>query len=229
MKHLNKLVFLSLACYLSSCDAPPSNQTHDTTAEVAAAPTTDKEIDAVANEARAAVDSIANEAGTPATKKHKHYASVIEMIEESGDFTQENGSMKVISKSPLHIQISSAAGNIDDLEQMKRNAMQELIYIAYASFTMTDIPQITITTVPYDAAQFIDHQKMVFQKAASTTITISREKARRVMQARLSTSNFDDMFGVQVGQQYFAESPSPLLEKLRATFPIEKVIDQLKS
>jgi len=49
------------------------------------------------------------------------------------------------------------------------------------------------------------------------------------MQARLGTSNFDDMFGVQVGQQYFAESPSPLLEKLRATIPIDKVIDELKS
>lgn len=230
MKHLNKLVFLSLACYLSSCDAPASDQTKDTVAEVTAAAPTEKDINATIAEATAAIDSVANEANAAITrKKHKNYASVIEMIEESGDFSQENGTLKIISKSPLHIQIASAAGNIGDVEQMKWNAMQELIYVAYASFTMTNISQITITTVPYDAEQFLEHQKMALQNAAATTITITKEKARQVMQARLGTSNFDDMIGVQVGQSYFAESPSPLLEKLRATFPIDKVINELKS
>lgn len=232
MKHLNKLTFLALACYLSSCDTPAKNQTNDATADAPSSQYADA-VDQVTAAARAVVDSVSAFADTsmasPSDKKHKHYASVIEMVEATEDFTMENGTLKVLSKSPLHIQISSPNPNDIDLVQLKRNAMEDLVYIAYFTFAKTDISQITITAVPCDADKFLFHQKIVLMNDAATTITISKEKARRVMEAHVGTNNFDDMIGTQVGQNYFPESPSPLLEKLKLTFPVEKVIEDLRS
>lgn len=231
MNHLNKLVFLSLACYLSACDAPTPNQTTDTVSLYA--DSTAALLDSIgkaADASAARVDSVANtvKAENPGGK-HKFYASISEMVEELGDFSSENGTFKIISQSPLHIQISNQTDKNGKKELMKKIAMQEIVYVAYEAFATTNISKITITSVPSDIDEFTNNHKLVFINEAATTITITKEKARQVMQSHLGTTNFDDMIGVHVGDSYFAESPSPLLDKLKAEATIEQVINELKS
>lgn len=216
MNHPNKLVFLSLAFYLSSCDAPATKQTNNTDL-----------VDTVALTEE--VDTAAISVPTVADLTHKHYESVMEMVEDRNDFSTEDGTLKLISKSPLHIQISHQEDKNQDVNRMKRVAMQYLISNAYAAFACTDVSKVTITSVPSDMDEFINNQKLVFLNAAAVTVTITRDKARQVMQSRVGTSNFDDMLGITVGKSYFADSPSPLLNKLKAEDTVEDVISELKS
>jgi hypothetical protein len=232
MNHLNKLTILPLAFFLSACDTSSTNQKNDTTTEanVIAVDTVDiTDLDSVAAEAKATVDSIANEVNNAADHEHKHYTSVMEMVEDRNDFTTEDGTLKLISKSPLHIQISTQEDKNQDVNRMKRVSSQFLVSTAYAAFACTDISKITITSVPCDVDEYIQHHKIALLHAAAVTVTITREKARQVMQSHVGTSNFDDMLGIPVGNSYSADSPSPLLLKLKAEETIDKLIQELKS
>lgn len=224
MKYLKKLAFLPLAIYLSSCDTPSPQQTSEATAEESFVPVDSVNLDSALATTQTAIDT-----SEVSNKTHKHYASVMEMAEDRNDFSTEDGTLKLISQSPLHIQISAQDYKIQDVNRMRKVASQYLVSTAYAAFACTDISKITITSVPCDMDEYIQNHKIVLLNAAAVTVTITREKARQVMQSHVGTSNFDDMLGIAVGESYSADSPSPLLNKLKAEETIDKIIQELKS
>ncbi len=157
------------------------------------------------------------------TKKHSFYPSITALIDSSGDYASDNGTFKIISNSPLHIQISNIAMPSQSVEELKKMSMHGIVYVAYDAFASTNIKEITITSVPiiYDGA---NSKNLGFNESARYTATIKKERARQVMQQRIGTSNFDDL----LGNGEFLNSPSPEFDKLKSEDTIEEVLNQLR-
>jgi hypothetical protein len=169
----------------------------------------------------AASASPAAEEGKP-VKKHAFYPSITAMIDSAGDYASDNGTFKIISNDPLHIQISNIAMPSQSIDELKKTAMHGIVYVAYDAFASTNIKEITITSVPivYDGAT---SKNLGFVESARYTATIKKERARKVMQQRIGTSYFDDL----LGNGEFLNSPSPAFEKLKSEDTIEEVLSQL--
>jgi len=157
------------------------------------------------------------------SKKHAFYTSIAALIDGSSDYASENGTFKIISNNPLHIQISNIAMPSQSLDELKKTAMHGIVYVAYDAFASTNINEIKITSVPivYDGAK---NKNLGFAESARYTATIKKERARQVMQQRIGTSNFDDL----LGNGEFLNSPSPAFEKLKSEDTIEEVLNQLR-
>src|SRR5687767_7829270 len=67
------------------------------------------------------VDTVA---ASPATdeanpsKKHAFYSSITALIDSSGDYASDNGTFRIISNNPLHIQISNIAMPSQSVEEL---------------------------------------------------------------------------------------------------------------
>jgi hypothetical protein len=169
-------------------------------------------------------DSAVENTTTTAKKAHTIYPTISAMIDSSGDYASDNGTFKIISENPLHIQISKIVMPDTPIDELKKGAMEGIVYIAYQAFASTGIKDITITAVPliYDAT---NDKKLGFSEPARYTATISRDKAQEVMQKIVGITNFDDLLGYDAGEgQYVADSPAPAFEKLKSEDTIEEVL-----
>jgi hypothetical protein len=159
--------------------------------------------------------------------KHAKYPTVSAMIDSSGDFSSDNGTFKVLSESPLHIQISEITMNGTPDEKIKQETLKNIVYIAYQTFATTEIDSLTITSIPliFDT----EKQKPIgYDNNFKTTLTINRDKAKKVMEQFVELTDFDDLLGADGGNGlYFPDSPSPKFEKLKSVDTIESVIKAL--
>jgi len=159
--------------------------------------------------------------------KHAKYPTVAAMIDSSGDFSSDNGTFKILSESPLHIQISEITMDGMPDEQIKQETLKNIVYIAYQTFATTEIESLTITSVPliFDT----EKQKTIgYNDNFKTTLTVDRNKAKKVMEQFVGLTDFDELLGADGGDsQYFPDSPSPKFEKLKSIDTIEKVIKAL--
>jgi hypothetical protein len=160
-------------------------------------------------------------------KKHSSYTSIAEMMEDDYGYASDNGTFKIISKQPLHIQISQIVMPSMSGEEMKDMSLEGLIYITYMTFATTPIEEITITSVPmvYDGATSTN---LGFFESGRYTISINKEKARQVMLRICGTSDFDDLLGYEDGNgQIMEDSPTPSFDKLKSTDTNGKVFKLL--
>lgn len=159
--------------------------------------------------------------------KHAKYPTVSAMIDSSGDFSSDNGTFKILSESPLHIQISEITMNGTPDEQIKQETLKNIVYIAYQMFATTEIESVTITSIPlfFDTEK---HKSIGFNDNFKTTLTISKDNAKKVMEQFVGLTDFDDLLGADGGNgQYFPDSPSPKFDKLKSLDTIESVIKAL--
>ena len=161
--------------------------------------------------------------------KHAKYQTIAAMIDSSGDFASDNGTFKILSESPLHIQISEITLDGMPNEQIKQETLKNIVYIAYQAFATTEIESLIITSVPliFDT----EKQEIIgYNDNFKTTLTIDRNKAKKVMEQFVGLTDFDDLLGVDAGEgQYFPDSPSPKFDKLKSIDTIESVIKALTS
>jgi hypothetical protein len=186
-----------------------------------------KETNTNATEAPATQASGEEKKEVSGKKGHSVYPSISAMIDSSGDYASDNGTFQIISENPLHIRISRISMPEVSLDQLKYEAKEGIVYIAYTAFASTDIEEITITAVPkmYDAA---NNKDLGFNKQASYTATINRDIAQKVMQKIAGVNKFDDLLGEDVGNGvYFPDSPNDAFEKLKSEKNIDEVLSML--
>ena len=119
------------------------------------------------------------------------FKTVNAMLEEASDFYIENGSLKFIKEdvNSFHVQVSKGIYN-NDLEKVKKEIVnRDIVYVAFQTFAKTDLNSITITSIPLNA----EKPKTYFDKY-SKTITISREKAKLVLQKHLNENTFSSLY-----------------------------------
>lgn len=127
-------------------------------------------------------------------EKLPNYATIKEMFEASGDFSEEVGSLKFISLDKLHIQVSKPIVD-NDMEDLKNELVKrDIVYVAFQTFAQTDIDELTITSVPNS----FDDQKKYFEKY-KRTLTINRNKAKSLLKKYLNTEDFSILYIEQDG------------------------------
>ncbi|WKW46904.1 hypothetical protein P3875_02285 [Myroides sp. JBRI-B21084] len=150
------------------------------------------------------------------TENLQKFNSVKDMLTEAGDFSTENGTLKIIDENSekLHIQVSKpiVKGDLDKVinEIVKR----DIIYVAFQTFAQTPTEKITITSIPIDLE---DRSK--YYEEYKKTVTVTKETADRIMKDELGTNDysilFSDLNGIQVPSKEFDKLK---FEKLDETF-----------
>lgn len=129
-----------------------------------------------------------------AEKSLPQYETIREMLDESGDFYEENGSLKFISEeeSNLHIQVSKPVSK-NDLEDVKEEIVKrDIIYVAFQTFAQTNLNKLTITSIPSD----FENRKKYYEKYQKT-LTIDRSKAKSILIEYLNSEDFSILFSLE--------------------------------
>lgn len=126
------------------------------------------------------------------TTEFTKYPTVLQMLRESYDFTEEEGTLKILSKKdkPLHIQVSKLIFDGDLEKVIKEQTMRDIVYVAFQAFGQTDIDALTISSVPLKGkGNYVDKYKL--------SLTVSRDKAQNILKKYLNTEDFQILFRLE--------------------------------
>lgn len=144
------------------------------------------------------------------------FKSLNEMFQASYDFSEEEGTLKLISldKSKLHIQISKPIFKNDLKKIIEEQVKRDIVYVAFQTFAQTEINELTITSVPIssdDSNQYFNEYKK--------TVKISRKKALSILKEYIDTEDFSILYENQNGMWVPSKKFSVLkFEKLDYVF-----------
>ncbi len=130
------------------------------------------------------------------TKTLPQYETVREMLEDSGDFYEENGSLKFISEENpnIHIQVSKPISKNDTKDAIEEIVKRDIVYVAFQTFAQTSLTELTITSVPLD---FEDRKK--YYDSYKKTLKVDRVKAKSILKEHLNSDDFSILFNLENG------------------------------
>jgi len=144
------------------------------------------------------------------------FTTLKEMLEDSGDFNEEVGTLKFISldENKLHVQVSKPILE-NDLESVKNEIVKrDIVYVAFQTFAQTDINELTITSIPDSN----DNPKKYFEKYKQT-VKIDREQAKVILKKYLNSEDFSILYEEQNGMWLPSKNFSVLkFEKLNEVY-----------
>lgn len=156
-------------------------------------------------------------AGEKSDAQFVKYATVAEMFEESGDFTEGDGSLKIISNNPVHVQVSKPMTEVDLEKFIIEQTRRDIVYVVFQTFAQTNLNEITVTSVPMlEKENYVDKYKL---KA-----TVTREKAKSILNKYLQTENFETLYTAN-GSLWL---PNEAFDKLKYGENMSKVFADLK-
>ncbi|MBN9338163.1 MAG: hypothetical protein J0I88_10010 [Chryseobacterium sp.] len=147
----------------------------------------------------------------------KKYGSVKEMLEDTHDFSTEQGTLKFINndEDDLKIQVSKPIVKGDLEKFIIESVKRDIIYVAFQAFAQTSINKITITSIPIDY-----NDKSKYYNKYKKTITITRKKADQIMANEFGSLDysilFSDLDGIQVPSEDFNKLKFNDLDKIFA-------------
>ena len=122
------------------------------------------------------------------------YETVTAMLKANSDYEGRN--FEVISEIPIHIRISSEFLNEDSEKTMIDQTKRDIIYVAFQTFTQSEVNEITITSIPIIRESF--NPNMAYDgkqlKKLSQTKTISRKQAQIILEKYVKTKSFNDLY-----------------------------------
>jgi len=165
--------------------------------------------------------------GRPALSEYKPsvYGSPEKAIEALGDFESDNGTLKILSKAPLHIQLSPQVVEGDREDVIRVQTRKALLYGIYRTFIHTKVNEIKVTALPIDL--ITDEPRNEFKE----TIAISRAKALSAAQKILGVKSFEELVRGDAAPGIFKDSWSTVFEKgyFETGNPgVNKFIEELK-
>jgi len=129
---------------------------------------------------------------THLAKNPTQYSSVEAMINGFHDFSSENGTFKIISKVPLHIQLSPQEVRDALPKVMEEDTNRAIMYGIYRTFIHTSINKITVTGVPQEIVNIKTH-KMQYIPKYKRTVTITKPKALELVKGYLNIISLSDL------------------------------------
>ena len=141
------------------------------------------------------------------------YSSVLEMLQSSGDYRQDEGTLKILSSEDelLHIQLSKWVFEGDVEDTITRQVKRNIVYVSFQTFAKTDIDELTITSVPLRMKDFETQDR--YLEESKKTITIDRESANEILEKYLNTTSFQDLYELDSSGQIWL--PNNNFEELR--------------
>jgi hypothetical protein len=117
------------------------------------------------------------------------FGSVPEMIKGLKDYSTGNGTFKVLTKDPLHIQLSPIVVPGDFPEVVEAQVKRALIYGIYRSFVHTPVNRITVTAIPLERNPRTEGTR--YLSAYKRTVTKTRSQALELVRHHLRVATFD--------------------------------------
>ena len=119
------------------------------------------------------------------------FATVTEMIDDRADFSEEDGTFKVISAEPLHIQLAIQVV-ANDLDEVKLAEVRRVaLYGVYRTLIHTDSPSVHVTALPMEvtlnpySARYLDGPKV--------EIAVTRDEALRAVAGLIEVDTLEDL------------------------------------
>ncbi|NUU37369.1 hypothetical protein [Pseudomonas sp. C2B4] len=103
------------------------------------------------------------------------FKSVAEMIEDRGDYAEENGTFKLVSAKPLKIQLAPTVVPGDLPENVQRELRRAALYGVYRTFTHTNADAVVVTVVPREVT--FNPVTTKFLKAPNLKVSVTRAQA----------------------------------------------------
>jgi hypothetical protein len=125
--------------------------------------------------------------GAPPSK----FGSVQAMIKDFKDYSQENGTFKVLTREPLHIQLSPIVVPGDFPDVIDAQVKRAVIYGVYRSFVHTPVDRITVTAIPLERNPRTDSTR--YLTAYKRTVTKTRSQALELVRRHLRVATFDTL------------------------------------
>jgi hypothetical protein len=118
------------------------------------------------------------------------YPTVTEMLLEAGDFGGEDGSLKIISNNPLHVQVSKSIFDGDIEKVIVEQTKRDIIYVVFQAFAQTDVDKLIVSSVPrqHETGAYINRYRL--QR------NVKRKAAQDILLKYLSTSDFKVLFAL---------------------------------
>ncbi len=136
--------------------------------------------------------------------KPSSFSSVKEFFEKIGGYSESNGTLKILSLSPLHIQLSPVVVKEDFPETIENEVRRALVDGIYRSFIHTNVNQIVVTAVPLEIDFSTKERRYVI--GYKRTISKSRKEALDLVKRYLRVSSFSDLItDFKVGDMVFSD------------------------
>jgi hypothetical protein len=162
----------------------------------------------------------------------KKYRDVSAMMKGTNEYSEENGTFKIISQTPLHIQLSKPALEGDSDDEIKQEVKRNIVSVGFRTFAQTDIDELKITSIPMKVSMQ-NAKEFIYIQQYQQTLHLKREKAKAVLQKYYGHTDFTKLFGEQVTGIYMAELPTKEFKKMlfndQGEPTLDKVFTQLSS
>jgi len=112
------------------------------------------------------------------------------------DYTEDRGTFRVISKDPLHIQLSPLVVPNDFPETIEELLRRSMLYGIFRTFIHTDADAITVTVVPLEINLKADTERLL--PSYKQTAHVTRATALGVSRRLLGITSFDDLVETQI-------------------------------
>lgn len=117
------------------------------------------------------------------------------MISNQTDYSEERGTFKIISKKPLHIQLSSIVFNNDSKDVIDEIIKRDFVSNAYNTFIFTKENEIKITVVPLNESALKSKNKnqYIYLNQFKKTFVFKRDKSLFLLKNYLKISDFKNL------------------------------------
>lgn len=122
------------------------------------------------------------------------FETVVEVLKNAHDYSKEDGTLKILSTNPLHIQVSSLVLE-EETEKLKiRTAKHDIIYVVFQAFAQSDINKLTVTAIPLEFKPQSGTITNNYLEQYKKTVTVNRKTAKQIFKKYLNTASFKDLF-----------------------------------
>ena len=157
--------------------------------------------------------SIVETSVEPVRPPLKQYPDVSAMIAATGDYDKENGTFKIISQKPLHIQVSTLTYEGDLEQTIAEQVKRDIVFVGFRTFAQTDIDEIKITSYPLRGDNE-NKKDFDFIQKYKQTATLTRNKAKAVLEKYYGHTDFSKLFGETVDGTFMPEVPNMQIKRM---------------
>ncbi len=131
------------------------------------------------------------EATTAVPLKPQHFATVEKLVEDFADFSEENGTFKVLSSQPLHIQMAAQVVGNDLPETVQTEVQRAALYGIYRTLIHTDAPSVHVTAVPMVVT--LNPYSARFMDSPKVDVEVTREQALQAAKKHVGVDSLGEL------------------------------------
>lgn len=158
----------------------------------------------------------------------QHFDNFPAMVEDFGDFSEENGTFKVLKTQPLHVQFSPQIVPGDLAENVRYEVQRAALYGVYRTFVHTSAESVHVTALPIELD--IKNRTSKTLKGPLVDVTVTRAQALAAVQKLIQVNNFADLVTPEQSGNIQLDNWTKKFEALYYKQPgIDRLLAELKA